>query len=306
MYEGNKRPVLRNFKSFDYGPGTGSVFILTELQLKIIPYSKQTETHMHANFMRQFLVERKLCVKIVTATSLTDIRRYTSWWCIRWHHGGTWHRRKPWRRWRVALCRIEHGHPTRWRWHARGHSNAHGGHWDPDWRGPRGLHRRLHGHGCESRRRRGRCGQCTSELALVRAREARHGLYGAISRRGRAGGQRERVVLSGLRCQQSFCGCAVALALAVLFEGILDRDGLVHEELPVHGLDGRVGGFKVRVGHETITLRLACLRIARNLIGRVSKVYVKMPMRLVPHGTWKIIGPTFAVVAIIPNALNVS
>lgn len=119
-------------------------------------------------------------------------------------------------------------------------------------------------------------------------------------------GKWECIVLPGLGSEESFGGRAVTLALAIFFESELDRYRLVHEELPVHGLDGRVGGFKVRVGHETITLRLACLRIARNLIGRVSKVYVKMPMRLVPHGTWKIIGPTFAVVAIIPNALNVS
>jgi len=58
----------------------------------------------------------------------------------------------------------------------------------------------------------------------------------------------------------------VTLALSVLFEGVLDRDGLVHEELPIHGLDSRIGGFKVRVGHETVTLRLSRLGIACNLI----------------------------------------
>jgi hypothetical protein len=92
----------------------------------------------------------------------------------------------------------------------------------------------------------------------------------------------------------------MTLALSILFEGVLDRDWLVHEELRVHGFDSRVCGFEVRVGHEPVTFRLPRLWIACNLIGyRVSEVVGEATMgedhRL-----------TFAVVAIIPNVLNVS
>ena len=64
----------------------------------------------------------------------------------------------------------------------------------------------------------------------------------------------------------------MTLALAVLFERVLDRDGLVHEELPFHGLDSRVGRFEVGVGYESVTLRLSRLCVAGDLIGRVSKM----------------------------------
>jgi hypothetical protein len=105
---------------------------------------------------------------------------------------------------------------------------------------------------------------------LVRAREAGHGLHGAVCRRSWTRCQWKRIVLSGLRRQQSFGGRAVTLALSVLFEGVLDRDGLVHEELTVHGLDGRISRFEVGVGDESVTLRLSRLRVARDLIGGVS------------------------------------
>jgi hypothetical protein len=78
----------------------------------------------------------------------------------------------------------------------------------------------------------------------------------------------ERVVFPGLGRQEAFGRGSVALALAVLFEGVLDRDGLVHEELAVHGLDRGVGRFEVRVGHEAIALRLPRLRVARDLMGQ--------------------------------------
>ena len=42
--------------------------------------------------------------------------------------------------------------------------------------------------------------------------------------------------------------------LPILFEGELDRDGLIHEELAIHGLNSGIGGFEVRVGHESVTL----------------------------------------------------
>ena len=63
----------------------------------------------------------------------------------------------------------------------------------------------------------------------------------------------------------------MTFTLPVLFEGVLDCDGLVHEELPVHGLDSRISRFEVGVGHEPVTLRLSRLCVARNLIGGVSK-----------------------------------
>ena len=190
------------------------------------------------------VAERNVDVKIAaTTSSLTDIRRHTNWRSRRWHHWRTWHRCKAWRgRWWVSLCRVEHGHPTRWLWlwHARRHSHAHGVHWNADGHLSWGLHLGLHRHGGESWWR-GRCrGQRTSELPLVRARESGHGLDGAVRCRGWTRGQWKRIVLSSLRRQQSFGGRAVTLALSVLFEGVLDCDGLVHEELPVHGLDGRI------------------------------------------------------------------
>jgi hypothetical protein len=46
----------------------------------------------------------------------------------------------------------------------------------------------------------------------------------------------------------------VPLTLPILFEGKLDRDGLIHEELAIHGLNSRIGGFEVRVGYESVTL----------------------------------------------------
>jgi hypothetical protein len=203
-------------------------------------------------------IKCNLWLNIATATSLTDIRGHSGLWCSRRHHRCTRYRCKAWRRWwRVSLCRVEHGHPTRRRGlcHARWHTHTYGRHWDTNRHRPWSLHLRLHGHCRKSSRWGRRRGQSTSELALVRARKARHGLRSAVSRCGRTRCKWERVVLPGLRRQQSFGGCAVTLALSVLFERVLDRDGLVHEELPIHRLDGRVGGFEVRVGHEPVTLR---------------------------------------------------
>lgn len=80
----------------------------------------------------------------------------------------------------------------------------------------------------------------------------------------------------------------MSLALAVLFEGVLDCDGLVHEELPVHGLDGCISRFKVGVGHESVAFRLSRLCVARDLMGLVSKgVREKTPRGTsVPCGGW--------------------
>jgi hypothetical protein len=199
---------------------------------------------------------------------LSQIRWYPRGW-RRWHHRCACHRCKTrWRRWRVSLCRVEYRHPAGWCWrrHPRGHTHTHGWHGDCAWNGRWGLHLRLHRPGRESRRW-GRCGcQCASKLSLVGAREAtRDRLYTTINHRGRAWGQRKRVVLSGLRCQEPFRSSSVTLTLPVLFEGILHRDRLVHEELPVHGFNSRVRGFEVSIRHESVTLRLPCLRIACNL-----------------------------------------
>jgi hypothetical protein len=80
-------------------------------------------------------------------------------------------------------------------------------------------------------------------------------------------GKWECIVLPGLGSQESFGGRAVTLTLSIFFESKLDRYRLVHEELPVHGLNSRICGFEVRVGHKSVTLRQTCLRIARDLIG---------------------------------------
>lgn len=148
--------------------------------------------------------ERNLSVMITIASSLTDIRRHTNWRCIRWHHRRTRHMCKACRgRWRVSLSRIEHGHPTRWWWlrHTRGHTHTHGGHWNADRHGSWGLHWGLHGHRRETRGWGRWRRQCASKLALVRAREAGHGLHSAVSCWGWTRGQWKRIVLSGLRCQ---------------------------------------------------------------------------------------------------------
>ena len=157
-------------------------------------------------------------------------------------------------------------HVSRWRWRGsearlwvedrdarrRGRNHAHGHtlHW---WHP---LHRWWHrrhslwdplGNDCLLRGKasgRGRCGsECAGELSLVRALEARH-------RRARPEGphrcwrrtrsDRERIVLSCLRSKQTFCRGTVTFAFAVLLEGVLDGNGLVHEELAIHGFNSRV------------------------------------------------------------------
>jgi hypothetical protein len=44
----------------------------------------------------------------------------------------------------------------------------------------------------------------------------------------------------------------VPFTLPILLERILHGDGFVHEELAVHGFDGGIGGFEVRVGDEAV------------------------------------------------------
>jgi hypothetical protein len=49
------------------------------------------------------------------------------------------------------------------------------------------------------------------------------------------------IVFPGLGSEGSFCIVSVSLALAVLLVCVLYGDGLVHEVLAVHVLDGLVG-----------------------------------------------------------------
>jgi hypothetical protein len=153
---------------------------------------------------------------------------------------------------------VEHGYPTRWRWrrHSCGHTHTHWGHVDRAW----SWHRRESG-----RWRRWR-GQSTSELPLVGASKPLYGGCSAISNRGRPRSKRERIVLSGLRSQESFGGRAMALTLSIFLECILNGDGLVHEELSIHRFNGCVSGFEICVRHKSVTLGLACLWISRDLI----------------------------------------
>ena len=60
------------------------------------------------------------------------------------------------------------------------------------------------------------------------------------------------VVLAGLGGEHALGLVAVALAFAVFFVGVLDRDFLVHEVLAVHVGDGFVGGFEVGKGYEAV------------------------------------------------------
>lgn len=136
-------------------------------------------------------------------------------------------------------------HLHAWRWRRHGHSlhprRGHT-HWrrHPWRRHRRHAHSHL-GHDSLLRRkaRRGRgCSESASKLALIWALESRHGRPGTECDRGGRGpgGDGERVVFAGLGSEQSFCGCAVAFALAVFFECILDCDCFIHQELSVHGL----------------------------------------------------------------------
>lgn len=54
--------------------------------------------------------------------------------------------------------------------------------------------------------------------------------------------------------QSTLCGVSVTLSLAILLEGILDGDLLVHEVLAVHVCDGVVGCFEGGEGNESVAL----------------------------------------------------
>jgi hypothetical protein len=187
------------------------------------------------------------------------------------HHGRharhSWHplRREAGRRGRrVTLRGIVHRHTT-WRRHARGHHawrhharrrGCHTGHH---------LHR--HGLGCEAWWWRRWRSKDTSKLALIRPLETWHGRTRTKrdGRGGRTSGCREGVVLASLCSKQALRGCTVSFAFAVLFEGILYCNRLVHEKLTVHGLDCGVRRFEVGIGDEAVALGLAGLWVARDL-----------------------------------------
>jgi hypothetical protein len=82
------------------------------------------------------------------------------------------------------------------------------------------------------------------------------GCGGGVSRHHEAGGHGRDgdfdVVLLRLGGEGALCLVAVALALAVLFESVLHRDLLVHQELAVHIRDRVVRGVKGRVRDEAV------------------------------------------------------
>lgn len=98
---------------------------------------------------------------------------------------------------------------------------------------------------------RGWCGsECAGELPLVRSLEARHGWTRpecSHRRWWRTRRDRERVVLPGLGGEETLCRSTMPFAFAIFFEGVLDGNGLVHEELAIHGFDCRVRGLEVGV-----------------------------------------------------------
>lgn len=152
-------------------------------------------------------------------------------------HVSRWGRRRD----EPSLAGVVHRHTRRRRHAHRGHLHRH----------PLGHDRLLGREPGRGRRLRER----TGELALVRALEAGHGRAAAEAhgRGRRARGDGERVVLPRLRGEEAFGGGAVPLALAVLFERVLDRDRLVHEVLPVHRLDRGVRRLEVCVGNEAVS-----------------------------------------------------
>ena len=83
------------------------------------------------------------------------------------------------------------------------------------------------------------------------------------------------VVLAGLGGEHALGLVAVALAFAVFFVGVLDRDFLVHEVLAVHVGDGFVGGFEVGEGYETVAF------------GEVGIVAGDLGLRLVRCVVWE-------------------
>jgi hypothetical protein len=57
----------------------------------------------------------------------------------------------------------------------------------------------------------------------------------------------------------------MSFAFAILFKSVLNTDGFIHEELAVHGFDGCIRGFEVRVSNETVTFGFTGARITSYL-----------------------------------------
>ena len=121
-------------------------------------------------------------------------------------------------------------HTDRWRLH------SHGG---------RHTHVRWHHtlRRAESRGRWWRSRQNTRKLPLIRSlvlhRRSSRAKQSRWSWRWPCA-NRQRVVLPCLSSEQSLGVGSVSFALSVFFERVLDRDGLVHEELAVHRFDRRI------------------------------------------------------------------
>jgi hypothetical protein len=127
--------------------------------------------------------------------------------------------------------------PIDWRWHS--HRRRH-------------THRRWHHtlRRTKSRRRWRGSSQSTRKLPLVRSLELHRRSSRAKNSRWSwrwPCADRQRVILPRLSSEQPLSVCSVSFSLSVLFERVLDRDGLVHEELTVHGFDGRVRGLEICV-----------------------------------------------------------
>jgi hypothetical protein len=81
-----------------------------------------------------------------------------------------------------------------------------------------------------------------------------HGRRGGEGHHSRGWGFGEDAVGLGLRGEHALGWVAVALALAVLFVGVLHADGAVEQGLAVHVCDGVVGGVEGGVGEEGVPL----------------------------------------------------
>lgn len=86
--------------------------------------------------------------------------------------------------------------------------------------------------------------------------------------------------------------------LAILFESVLNVDGLVHQVLAVHGLNRLIGRFERVVRDEAIAHRLPRIEVALDLQCRSVSAN-----RVVP---WAREIPAFAVCTRVPKAVKVS
>lgn len=92
----------------------------------------------------------------------------------------------------------------------------------------------------------------------------------------------------------------MAFAFAVLFEGVLDVDGFVHQVLAVHGLDRLVGRFERVVRDEAVAERLTRREVALDLGVQLKSISVlRNTGSIRPRRT-------FAVCTSVPNAVKVS